>query len=263
MSKPKSDYSIQTVSNALHMLEVFYDEDEIGVSELSRRLGLHKNNVFRLLATLQEGGYIEQSRESDRYRLGTRCVELGQAFQRGHTLMRRARPILEELGDQLGETVHLGVLRDFEVVHLAGFLPESQLIVSTLRVGRRLPAHCTALGKVLVGCAEASVREAYDRAASTEEGLVGHTEATIVDAHKLIEHLRSVAVQGYAVDLEECAVGMRCVAAPVHDASGRVIASISASGPSFRLSEIALHADVLQAVSAAAGQLSQELGYIL
>lgn len=263
MSKPKSDYAIQTVSNAMRILEAFHEADELGVSELARRLGLHKNNVFRLLATLEECGYIEQSRGSDLYRLGTRCLELGQTFYRGHTLLRRARPILDELGDQLGESVHLGVLRDFEVVHLAGWLPESQLVLSSLRVGQRLPVHCTALGKVLVACGDASLRAAYDRNASRADGLQARTETTIVDSQKLLEHLRSVAVQGYAVDLEECALGMRCVAAPVHDASGRVVAAISASGPSFRLSETALHAELLHAVSGAAGQLSRELGYIL
>ena len=102
-SKPKSDYSIQTVSNALRMLESFYRTDELGVSELVRRLRLHKNSVFRLLATREEHGYIEQSPETERYRLGTRCLELGQGFSRGHALLRRARPVLEELALKAGE----------------------------------------------------------------------------------------------------------------------------------------------------------------
>ena len=95
MSKPKSEYSIQTVSNALRVLEVFYEEHEIGVSELSRLLNLHKNNVFRLLATLEESGYIEQSEQSERYRLGVRCLELGRAYLRANSLLHCARPILE------------------------------------------------------------------------------------------------------------------------------------------------------------------------
>ena len=98
--KPKSDYSIQTVSNALRMLESFYKSDELGVSELSRRLRLHKNNVFRLLATLEEHGYIEQSLETERYRLGTRCLELSQSFARGNALLQRAHPILNELAPE-------------------------------------------------------------------------------------------------------------------------------------------------------------------
>ena len=162
MSKPKSDYTIQTVSNALRLLEVFYDESELGVSDLSRRLGLHKNNVFRLLATLELGGYIEQSAATDRYRLGVRSLELGRAYSRSHSLVERAHPVLKNLVDQLGETTHLGVLRDFDVVHLDGVGPR-RLLVTAMRVGQRLPAHCSALGKVLIGCAVDATREEYHR----------------------------------------------------------------------------------------------------
>ena len=119
-AKPKSDYSIQTVSNALRMLESFRGEDELGVSELARGLQLHKNNAFRLLATLEEHGYIEQSTDNDRYRLGTRCLELGQVYIGSQSLLQRARPVLRELVLKVGETAHLAVLRDHEVVHLDG-----------------------------------------------------------------------------------------------------------------------------------------------
>jgi DNA-binding IclR family transcriptional regulator len=260
MAKPKSEYSIQTVSNALRMLEAFYDEDELGVSELARRLSLHKNNVFRLLATLEQGGYIEQSRASDLYRLGTRCLELGQAYSRGHTLQRRARPILEELARKSGETTHIAVLRGFEVVHLDGVLPDQQLLTG-LRIGERLPAHCTALGKVLVGCAERSLQESFGRAIAADEALSSRTEATLIDVQKIFDELRSVSAQGFAVDLEECFAGIRCAAAPVFDGGGNVVAGISISGPASRLVEEGLHSDVGRTVIAAADQLSQELGY--
>jgi IclR family KDG regulon transcriptional repressor len=260
MAKPKSEYSIQTVSNALRMLEAFYQEDELGVSELSRRLSLHKNNVFRLLATLEQRGYIEQSAENERYRLGTRSLELGQAYSRGHTLLRRARPILEELARKVGETAHLAVIRDFEVVHLDGVLSD-QMVLTALRIGERLPAHCTALGKVLVGCGDEATQEIFGRSVVAEEGLASRTESTIADPQKLFDQLRTVSAQGFALDLEECEPGMRCVAAPVHDGSGNVIAAISISGPSFRLAEELLHADIGRGVVASADQLSQELGH--
>ena len=109
-SKPKSEYAIQTVSNALRMLEVFHEESEMGVSDLARRLGLHKNNAFRLLATLELAGYIQQTPATELYHLGPRCLELGQAFARSHTLMSQARPILEKLAADAGETAHLGPL---------------------------------------------------------------------------------------------------------------------------------------------------------
>ena len=260
MAKPKSDYSIQTVSNALRLLESFCGDDELGVSELSRRLNLHKNNVFRLLATLEQAGFVEQSASSERYRLGARCLELGNAYARGHTLLRRARPVLEALAGELSESAHLGVLRDFEVLHLDGAQPE-QLVLGASRVGRRLPAHCTALGKVLLGGSDEPTRATYDRMVVLAHGLELRTVMTITDRDKLFEHLRSVAAQGFALDLEECVSGLHCAAAPVFDATGRVVAALSLSGPSFRLLEGVLYRDVVPVLTNAAARLSEELGY--
>jgi DNA-binding IclR family transcriptional regulator len=259
MTKSKSDYSIQTVSNALRVLEVFSDEDEIGVSDLSRRLGLHKNNVFRLLATLEENGYIEQSERSERYRLGTGCLELGRAFARGNKLLRCARPILEELCSTLGETVHIATLRNSEVVHLDSEEPD-QLILAASRVGLRLPAACTALGKVLLAGMDAETREQFVRDVVSSAQLKPRTQNTIADPHKFSEHLSSVALQGSAVDIEEYEVGLRCAAAPVCDQSGQVVAALSASGPSFRLSHDQLLGTVAPAVVDAADRLSRSLG---
>jgi len=260
MKKPKGDYAIQTVVNAMRLLEAFRDEEELGVTELSHLLSLHKNNVFRLLATLEAQGYIEQSTASDRYRLGVESLELGQAFLRGRTLLRRARPILAALANELKETAHLATLRGFDVVHLDGALGE-QLVLTSLRVGDRLPPHCTALGKVLIGCAPEAVREAYDRSLTATNGLVARTAATIVDRDKLFEHLRMVAGAGFALDLEECEPGLCCAAAPVFDASGRMVAALSVSGPAFRLGEEHLLRCVVPAVTGAAEALSRELGY--
>ncbi|MCP4037105.1 MAG: IclR family transcriptional regulator [bacterium] len=259
MAKAKSDYSIQTVSNALRVLEVFADEDELGVSDLSRRLDLHKNNVFRLLATLEENGYIEQSARSERYRLGTGCLELGRAFARGNTLMRGARPLLAELCATLGETVHLATLRNFEVTHLDSKQPE-QLILTASRVGLRLPAHCTALGKALLAAPGAQMHEQRAKEVLAGPPLKAHTSDTIVDPHKFLEHLSSVALQGFALDMEEFEVGLRCAAAPVWDSSGRVVAAFSVSGPSFRLSQDHLLATVVPAVVDAADRLTHSLG---
>lgn len=261
MKKPKGDYAIQAVVNAMRLLEVFHDEEEFGVTELSRRLSLHKNNVFRLLATLEAHGYIEQSAASDRYRLGVQTLELGQAFLRGRTLLRRARPILEALANELKESSHLATLRGFEVVHLDGAQGD-QLVLTRLRVGERLPPHCTALGKVLIGCAPENVREAYDRELSASDGLCARTASTIVDRDKLFEHLRTVAGAGFAIDLEECEPGLCCAAVPVRDASGSMVAALSASGPAFRLGEEQLLRFGVPAVARAAEALSRELGYI-
>jgi DNA-binding IclR family transcriptional regulator len=260
MKRSKSDYVIQTVTNALRVLEAYRDKEELGVTELSRRLGLHKNNVFRLLATLENQGYVEQSADSDRYRLGVRCLELGHAYRRGGGLLRQARVVIEALARETCETVHLGALQDFEVAHLDGEQPD-QLVLTGLRVGRRLPVHCTALGKVLLGCGDGILRERFDRLCVVNGTLEARTTATITDRDKFFEHLRAVASQGYALDLEESEVGLCCAAAPVYAASGRLIAALSVSGPTLRLNRDALLDRVVPALLPAAEDLSKQLGY--
>jgi DNA-binding IclR family transcriptional regulator len=152
------------------------------------------------------------------------------------------------------------VLRDFEVVHLDGASPRRLLVTST-RVGQRLPVHCSALGKVLIGCSDNATREDYDRNMVADGGLEAVTPATVVDAIKLTEQLRTVGGQGYAFDLGECEVGLNCVATPVHGEDGEVVAALSVSGPGFRLSEDFLFSRVLPVLSASSRDLSESLGF--
>ena len=235
----------------MRLLEVFHSEEAIGVSDLARRLGLHKNNTFRLLATLELAGYVQQSPETDLYHLGPRCLELGEAYARAHPLLRQARPILEELALDLGETAHLAQLSEDRVLHLDGVLPD-QLLLTGLRVGERAPVHCTALGKALVA---PRVEQSPELLASPER----FTPSTLVDSSKLAEELRGVLLRGYAVDFEEYSPGLCCVAAPVRDASSNVVAALSISGPSNRLTESVLHGDAARAIRSAAERLSQDL----
>jgi DNA-binding IclR family transcriptional regulator len=260
MKKQKSEYAIQTVANALKLLEAFRDEEELGVTELSRRLDLHKNNVFRLLATLESQGYIEQRANSDRYRLGARCLDLGQAFLRSRSLLRRARPLLEEIAAESGESSHLAVMRDFDIVHLDGAASD-QLVATGLRIGRQLPLHCTALGKVLLGCSTEAVQQQYERVRAAAGGLDARTPATIVDPQKLFDQARSAAVRGYTLDLEECEPGLACAAAPVFGNMGQTLAALSVSGPAFRMSEERLLTEIVPLVTGAAERLSREIGF--
>jgi DNA-binding IclR family transcriptional regulator len=273
-SKPKSDYAIQTVMNAFRLLEVFDGSVAIGVSDVARNLGLHKNNAFRLLATLEIAGYVQQSADSELYHLGPRCLELAHAFARNHPFASLARPVLESLVVETGETAHLGILRGQEVAHLDGVLP-TQLLLTGSRVGERLPAHCTAIGKaLLVGVLEKPLPAPVARPESgrrrgapnpaapglADWTLERFTDATITDGTKLLDEVRASQLRGYAVDLEEYAPGLHCVAAPVRDSSERVVAAISISGPGSRLGREAVHGDAARAVAAAAHRLSRALG---
>jgi DNA-binding IclR family transcriptional regulator len=260
MKKQKSDYAIQTVANALKLLEAFRDGEDLGVTELSRRLDLHKNNVFRLLATLQLHGYIEQRSDSDCYGLGGGCLELGQSFLKSRALLRRARPLLDEIATRSGESSHVAVIRDFEVVHLDGSASE-QLVGTGLRIGRRLPLHCTALGKVLLGCSSQAVFEEFENNCNGGGILESRTSDTIVDSQKLFDQARSASLRGYALDVEECEKGLACVAAPVFGAEGTAVAAISVSGPAFRMSEERMLNELVPLVTGVAERLSQDLGF--
>ena len=258
MQRAKSEYAIQTVTNALRVLQAFESEEQLGVTELARRLHLHKNNVFRLLATLEESHWVEQT-NAELYRLGASCLRLSQSLTRTRLITRHARPVLASLCRETGETTHLGVLRDFEVVHLDGEQAPG-MIAGTLRVGERLPGHCTALGKVLLACGTKDALETYDCDVVAKHGLMARTEATIVDRDKLIEHLRHVAAQRFALDIEECERGMSCVAVPIVNGSGRLVGAFSVSGPSFRLDHDTLERRIVPSLLAAGAELSRLLG---
>lgn len=262
MRRSKSDYVIQTVANAFRLLEEFSErEPELGVTELADRLDLQKNAAFRLLATLEQQGYVEQCVETDQYRLGRSCLGLGRAFSDTRDLLRSARPVLAKLALGVEESAHLGVLAGYEVVHVGGQQPR-QLVATTLRTGQRLSAHCTALGKALLAGKGTSGLAQLDKDRVRTGKLSAETLATITDRDKFFEHLRSVASQGWATDLEECALGLCCVAAPVQDASGGVIAALSVSAPSFRMSEARLHGELLPQVLVAADDLSRRMGFL-
>jgi DNA-binding IclR family transcriptional regulator len=259
MQRAKSEYAIQTVTNALRVLEAFEADEMLGVTELSKRLHLHKNNVFRILATLEEKGWVEQCADTERYRLGAACVRLGHAFGRARSLTRHGRVVLDGLCRETGETTHLAVLRGLEVVMLDGVQAVGPLVTG-LHLGGRLSAHCTAVGKVLLGCGAPETVERYDREVASAGKLRKHTERTIVDRDKLIEQLRHVRVQGYALDVEECALGVVCAAAPVFDATSLLTASVAASAPASRVDGERLECEIVPRVVAAAAQLSRRLG---
>ncbi len=255
--KEKSEYIIQAVDHALDLLEQFHDEvDELGVTELSKRLKLHKNNVFRLLATLESRGYIEQNRVTENYRLGLKTLQLGQTFIRQMGLLRQARPVLEWLVEQCNETSYVAILKDLHIVYLD--VVETNLTVRVVpRVGARLPAYCTAAGKIQLAY---MTDEELDNYFPTRE-LKGFTANTITDKETLKKHLQLVAEQGYAIDNEELDIGVRCVGAPIRDYTRRIVGAVSISGPSMRFSDERLEKELIPMVIKAGEEISTKLGF--
>ncbi|HJV67457.1 MAG TPA: IclR family transcriptional regulator [Geomonas sp.] len=255
--KDKSEYIIQAVSHALDLLEQFHDEvDELGVTELSKRLKLHKNNVFRLLATLESRNYIEQNRVTENYRLGLKTLELGQTFIKQMGLLRQSRPVLEALVKECNETTYVAILKDAHIVYLD--VVETDLTVRVVpRVGARLPAYCTAAGKIQIAYMTDEELEAY---LPTKE-MKRYTPHTLTDRDELKKHLKEVAERGYAIDDEEMDVGVKCVGAPIRDYTRRIIGAVSISGPSMRFSDERLEKELIPLVVRAGEEISHKLGY--
>lgn len=255
--KEKAEYVVQAVDRALDILECFgYSKEELGVTELSKKLRLPKNNVFRLLATLECRGYIEQDRHSGNYRLGLKTFEVGNVFLHHLGLRRQARPVLEEMVARCNETAYLAVTDGPEVVYI--LMQETSHTVRVVpRMGHRLPAYRTAAGKVQLAY------ESQDRLADIlrERPLNPGAGSTPADMRAFHAHLREVAKQGYAMDDEEFDPGVRCVAAPVRDYSKRVVAAVGLLGPASRFSPERMEGELLPLVVEASARLSQRLGY--
>ncbi|RNC66613.1 MAG: IclR family transcriptional regulator [Desulfuromonadales bacterium] len=255
--KDKSEYIIQAVDHALDLLEQFHDEiDELGVTELSKRLKLHKNNVFRLLATLESRGYIEQNRVTENYRLGLKTLELGQTFIKQMGLLRQSRPVLEWLVSQCNETAYVAILKELSIVYLD--VVETDLTVRVVpRVGSRLPAYCTAAGKIQMAYMNDEELETF----FPSKELKAFTPNTITDRDVLKKNLKVVAEQGYAIDNEELDLGVRCVGAPIRDYTRRIIGAVSLSGPSMRFTDERMDKELIPLVKQAAEEISMKLGY--
>jgi len=148
--RKKASYVVQSVSNALDLLETFAaEEGELGISELQKRLALHKNSVFRLVATLEARGYLEQNKATGKYRLGVKALEVRQAYLAHRDLFSLARPVLEEIVARCNETAYLGVIRARRAVYLDA-VETTRLVRVGWRVGTGLPLHCTAMGKAQI-----------------------------------------------------------------------------------------------------------------
>jgi len=257
MKKAKADYLIQSVSRALDILEAFTaTEGELGVTELSRRLKLHKNNVFRLLATLETRGYVEQDKDSGNYRLGMKTFEVASVFTYHLGLVRQARPVLEELAQATGEAAYLGVLDGVTVV-CVDMVDTTQPVRVVSHLGRRLPAHAAALGKAQLAFRPQEERdEGWKRAAPAAP-----TARTIVELPRLAQELARVAERELAVEDEELEPGVRALASPVRDYAKRVVGAIGVRGPAFRLGLDRLETELAPRVRSAAREVSKRLGF--
>ena len=257
MKKAKSDYLIQSVSRALDILEAFaIGQEELGVTELSRKLKLHKNNVFRLLATLETRGYVEQDKETGNYRLGMKTFEVASVFLHHLGVVKQARGALEQLAAETGETAYLAVL-DGPWAVCVDMVETAHAVRVVSQLGRRLPAHAAALGKAQLAFRPQDELEQLWK----QHELTAVTARSVTDAGRLGEELGRVAAQDLAFEDEELAPGVRGVAAPVRDYQKRVVGAIGVTGPVLRLTLERVQGELASRVKAAAQSVSKRLGY--
>ncbi len=255
--RDKTNYVIQSVAHALDVLEQYFgDADEIGVTELSKRLKLHKNNVFRLLATLEARGYIEQNRATENYRLGIKCLHLGRRYIHHMGLVRQARPILGDLAHKTRESAFVAIARREGVVPLETAEPETQTVRITSPIGQTLPLHCTAAGKAhLAFDPEEQLQQ------TLPERLHQYTQRTIVDRAQLIEQLRTVARDGYSMDCGEYIEEISSAAVPIRDYTRSVVGSLAVAGPAYRMALERIISEIAPHLLEAGRELSYRLGY--
>jgi IclR family acetate operon transcriptional repressor len=254
---PDKQYSAPAVDAALSILETLGSAHEMGLTELARKLGLGKSSVHRLLASLVTRGYVEKSPQSDRYRLTYRLFAVGSRAAARLGLRDIAHPVMERLAAQTGEAVNLAVLDGRRVVSVHR-VESRHLLRIHLEIGGGIPAHATALGKVLLAAL------APDELTRRLQGqrLERLTPNTISDRSALRTALARVREAGFATDDEECSLGLRCVAAPILDHRGLAAAAVSISGPSLRLPLPRL-SDMAGPVREAAREISHRLGHLV
>ena len=235
---------VQSIERAIAILKAFSPKrEELGVTELSRQLNLHKSTVSRLLASLQREGLVEENPVTRKYRLGMALVTLGGLVLQRLELTQAARPLMHGLVSATQETAILAVKDRDKAVNVAQ-APSPQTVKHVGWIGRRDPLHCTAIGKVLLAYSPVAEQEVI-----ISHGLPRYTPNTMTDPSLLLHELIQVREQDYAINREEFEVGLNAIATPIYDHSGEVVAAISISGPAFRLS--------LDRFSSLAGQVQQ------
>ena len=247
---------VQSIDRALNILELLAVEASgLGVTEIGKRFGLPKSTIHRILLTLLEWGYVEKNSDGSKYKLGLKVVDISRIYLNKVELITEAQPYLRNLAVISTQPVHLGHLEDKQMVFL-----DKVEVVNSIRmysqVGRRIPFHSSALGKVFVSYLnDIKLQELLENYVFT-----AMTDKTITDKEVFIKELKKIKGQGYAIDDEENEEGIRCISAPIFDYRGEVVASISTSGSLdiYTLDKLEM---LKKSVMSTASVISSRLGY--
>lgn len=251
----KQPDSVSSVLKVFGILQALGEERDHGITELAQRVMMSKSTVYRFLQTMKSLGYVAQEGESEKYSLTLKLFELGARALQNVDLIRSADIQMRELSRLTKETIHLGALEEDSIVYIHKIDSLYNLRMYS-RIGRRNPLHTTAIGKVLLAWRDRD--EAQEILKEVE--FRRSTANTITSLSGLLEALDQVKLQGFGEDNEEQEEGLRCIAVPVFDRFGVVIAGLSISFPTIRFSEEAKQ-DYVAMLHRAARTLSQQMGY--
>lgn len=248
---------VQSINRAFEILEALVEARQgMTIAELVEQLGLNKSTVHRILQTLVAWGYVTKDERLKCYRSGIKVMALASHYLNGLELKTEALPFLEKLQQQTGVFVHLGTLDQEEIIYLEKLGPYTHFRMYS-QIGRRAPVYATGLGKAVF----AQLDETHQRALLDKIKFVPSTEHTVTNEAEFLSDIQRTKERGYALDDEENEEGMRCIAAPIFDYTGKVIGAVSASGMVTVVTEdkIPLFGQYVRECAAA---ISAQMGYL-
>jgi len=253
----QNNYQIQALQRGLKVLDALLESGSpLNLQQICAYTELPKSTAFRVIVNLLHGQYLTETEQG--YWLGLKMLRFGALVEEKLDLIQQARPFLLQLRDQANETVHLAVLDDeLRVVYLEKLPTQQAVGLMVSRIGSTAPLHGTALGKAMAAFRPEDEIRQWVRTA----GLKALTDATITDQDTFLRELRKVRTQGYAFDNGEFEASVRCVAAPIRDRTGGVIAAVSISGPATRMPVPLIGSSMAAQVLETAQRISQALGY--
>lgn len=253
---PRLDY-VQSLSRGLEILEVINRNGEMGISEVSEALKMDRSTVYRLISTLKAREYLKQNNANSRYYCSLKMFEMGCRVVTKLGMGRQVRYIMEELAVSVGESVNLGVLDGSDIVHIEK-IESHETIKVDVGVGERMPSYSTSLGKAILAFLP------QEQLSALLEKMIFEkiTPNTVTDPKILLEKLAEVRRCGFAIDDEEFALGLKCLAAPVKDWSGSVVAAVSVAYPKYRYQvDAEWEQKLINEVLATAGKISTAFGF--
>ncbi|MEW9108071.1 MAG: IclR family transcriptional regulator [Cytobacillus gottheilii] len=249
--------NVQSLERALTLLNVLSEyPNGIQITRLAEQVGLSKSTVHRLLSTLIDMNYVSKDTETDKYKIGFQIIYISRNVLNNIELIPISKPFLKKLSSDVNETIHLCMEDKGEVVYIDK-IESNQTIRMYSRIGSRAPMYCTGVGKVLLSGKD---QEQFEEIAAKTD-FITRTENTIRSRDELKREVETIRAQGYALDNIENEEGIRCIAAPIYDYTGKIIASFSISGPSSRITMQRIDDELQNKVQETSRNISKQLGY--